>query len=425
KAISNDITNCVINENCESIACLAFDGCSNITNIIIPNSVSSIGEGAFRGCSGLVSIISNAITPPAYFDDNEFNAFDMVSDYNILLYVPAGSLDEYRTADGWKNFTNIYGIDDAGICGDNVIWTFEESTGKLTISGTGPMYDYVDENFGYLSSPSYYGCKIKEIIIEEGVTSIGNGAFDSCRELENISIPNTVESIGWYAFSGCEKLTSIEIPESVMNIEWFAFYGCSGLERIITSGGKYWEGENCLIMNEGWGDNRLVWGGKNCVIPDFVTAIDGWAFAGCTELTSINIPEGVSWIRISAFDGCSGLTSVTLPSSVSSMEDGVFAGCTGLTAVTVKAINPPVFDYYSSAFSNYDIPLYVPAESIEAYRTADVWANFTNILPIPIPTTGFNEATCEKNEVRKMLIDGTVYVEKDGVRYNLNAQKIR
>ena len=73
--------------------------------------------------------------------------------------------------------------------------------------------------------------------------------------------------------------------------------------------------------------------------------------------------------------------------------------------------------------SDYNIPLYVPAESIEAYRTADVWANFTNILPIP--TTGFNEATCEKNEVRKMLIDGTVYVEKDGVRYNLNAQKIR
>ena len=402
KAMSNDITNCVVNENCESIVSSAFDDCSNITNIIIPNSVSSIGEGAFRGCSGLVSIISNAITPPAYFDDNEFNAFDMVSDYNIPLYVPAESIEAYRTADVWKKFTNIRGVDDAGICGDNVIWTFDESTGTLTISGAGPMYDFVDENYTYLNNCpwSCYSSKIKEIVIEEGVTSIGNGAFESCSELENISIPNTVGSIGWYALGNCKKLTSIEIPESVMSIEWFAFDGCSGLENISASGGRYYSLDNCLIDNY---SHMVVLGCKNSVIPeDGVDGIDRLAFSGCTGLTEITIPENVSWIR---FDS--------------------FCDCTGLTAVTVKATTPPVYETYNYAFSNYDIPLYVPAESIEAYRTADVWANFTNILPIPIPTTGFNEVTCEKNEVRKMLIDGTVYVEKDGVRYNLNAQKIR
>ena len=178
------------------------------------------------------------------------------------------------------------------------------------------------------------------------------------------------------------------------------FDGCSGLENISASGGRYYSLDNCLIDNY---SHMVVLGCKNSVIPeDGVDGIDRLAFSGCTGLTEITIPENVSWIR---FDS--------------------FCDCTGLTAVTVKATTPPVYETYNYAFSNYDIPLYVPAESIEAYRTADVWANFTNILPIPIPTTGFNEVTCEKNEVRKMLIDGTVYVEKDGVRYNLNAQKIR
>ena len=467
-AFSSKIKKVIIEDGVTNIGSHAFHGCSGLNSVTIPYSVESIGNGAFQHCSGLTSVeIPNSVTSigraafshcanltfniydKARYLGNSWNpyhaligtsstnianckinkdcnvianfAFDYCtelnaitvgaatppacgpygfSNYDIPLYVPAESIEAYRTADVWKNFTNIRGVDDAGICGDNVIWTFEESTGTLTIRGAGPMYDFVDENFGYLSSPSYYGCKIKEIIIEEGVTSIGNGAFESCSELENISIPNTVGSIGWYALGNCKKLTSIEIPESVMSIEWFAFDGCSGLENISASGGRYYSLDNCLIDNY---SHMVVLGCKNSVIPeDGVDGIDRLAFSGCTGLTEITIPENVSWIR---FDS--------------------FCDCTGLTAVTVKATTPPVYETYNYAFSNYDIPLYVPAESIEAYRTADVWANFTNILPIPIPTTGFNEATCEKNEVRKMLIDGTVYVEKDGVRYNLNAQKIR
>ena len=163
-----------------------------------------------------------------------------------------------------------------GKCGDNVTYSLDTSTGVLTISGTGEM---TDSPFGQNSNI------IKSVIIENGVTSIGDSAFCHCKSLTNVTIGSSVTSIGDYAFKGCTSLTSATIPDSVASIGDSAFYSCTSL--------------------------------TNVTIPNSVTSIGDWAFFNCTSLTSIIIPNSVTSIGSSAFYNCKSLTKVDYNGTVS------------------------------------------------------------------------------------------------------------
>lgn len=149
------------------------------------------------------------------------------------------------------SFSAIH-ADDNGSCGDNLTWKFTSSDGTLTISGTGNMTNFVDHRYVPWGSLRY---EIKKVVIGDGVTSIGNCAFDCCTSLTSVEIPNSVTSIGNCAFNSCYSLTSVEIPNSVTSIRDHAFCNCSGLTSVI--------------------------------IPNSVTSIEPWAFHMCTSLTSI------------------------------------------------------------------------------------------------------------------------------------------
>ena len=261
----------------------------------------------------------------------------------------------------------------SGTCGENLTWTLSVRT--LTISGTGAM-----TNYAY--APWYsYRSTIKTVVIKDGVTSIGTHAFENCSKLTTITIPYRVTSIGGYAFQGCSSLTSITIPNSVTSIGDGAFEGCTGLTSItipnsVTSIG-YEAFYSCSSLTD-------------LIIGKSVTSIGGKAFSYCSSLTSITIPNSVTSIGGGAFEDCSSLTSVTIPNSVTSIGDGAFQNCSSLTSVTCEAINPPECggdDPYNGiwVFSGVDksIPLYVPAQSIDLYKAADQWKDFTYILPIP------------------------------------------
>ena len=263
--------------------------------------------------------------------------------------------------------TTLAWADDSGKCGKNVTYSFVSSTGTLTISGTGNMIDYDYNSYNHNYAPWYnYHSSIKKVVINNGVTSIGEYAFNGCKGLTSVTIPNSVTSIGEYAFYGCTGLTSVTIPNSVTSIGSFAFECCKGL-------------------------------------------------------TSVTIPNSVKSIGSSAFQQCDGLTSVTIPNRVTSIGSGAFY-CKGLTSMTVEATKPPYS--FGSILSNYNIPLYVPAGSVDAYKAADEWKKFTNIQAIP--ATSVNEATAEKSEVKKIIDrNGIIYIEKDGTRYFLNGQKVK
>ena len=191
----------------------------------------------------------------------------------------------------------------SGQCGENATWELDLDTGKLTISGTGAMYNYEFHGVtGAVTSPWYnYADKITYVEIEKGITSIGNYAFESCTSLISIMIPDSVTSISKEAFFLCTSLTSIEIPDSVTSISKGAFSGCRSLTSVT--------------------------------IPDGVTSIDNDAFYNCRSLTSITIPDSVTSIGGAAFSGCRSLTSVTIPDSVTSIGYGAFYRCTGITDV--------------------------------------------------------------------------------------------
>ena len=160
----------------------------------------------------------------------------------------------------------------SGECGENVIYTLD-SNGLLKISGSGNMNDYYIGN-----SPFYLNKDIKEIVIGDGVTSIGDCAFWGCSSLTSIEIPDGVTSIGMSVFDSCSSLTSIEIPVGVTRLKDFVFYGCSSLTSIT--------------------------------IPEGLTSIDGGAFESCSSLTSIAILAGVTSIGESAFKDCSNLNTI-------------------------------------------------------------------------------------------------------------------
>ena len=209
--------------------------------------------------------------------------------------------------------------DSSGTCGDNVTWSLNEETGTLTITGSGPMTDYSDPS----DLPWYYIDDIRTVVIENGVTSIGDYSFWWCLNLTNVTIPDSVTSIGCEAFDYTPWLeslgdfatvngmllryqgseTEITIPVSVSCIGNYAFCYCSSLTSVT--------------------------------IPDSVTSIGDDAFYRCRSLTSVVIGNGVTNIGADAFYDCSSLTSVVIGNGVTSIGDYEFCSFRSLKSVVI------------------------------------------------------------------------------------------
>ena len=164
------------------------------------------------------------------------------------------------------------------------------------------------------------------LVIPEGVTSIGDDAFKYCSSLESITIPDSVTSIGNKAFYGCESLKSVTIGKSVTSIGFEAFRGCKSLTSITIP---------ASVTSIGWSAFSWCTSLTSITIPDNVTSIGNYAFSGCTSLTSITIPASVTSIGGSAFKDCESLASITIPASVTSIGEYAFDGCESLKSITI------------------------------------------------------------------------------------------
>ena len=229
------------------------------------------------------------------------------------------------------------------------------------------------------------------------VSSIGVHAFSNCSRLTSIELPNSVTSIGGYAFYFCTGLTSFEFPNSLTSIGEMAFVCCIGLTSIELPNSLTSNGECAFMGCSGLTSikfpNSLTSIGKEAFgfcsgltsieLPNSVTSIDHSAFMGCSGLTSVELPNSVISIGYNAFSECSGLTSIELPNSLTSIGGLAFSFCSNINEVTVLSILPPVADLSAFDSCNFtNSTLYVPAASYELYRNADVWKNWSNIVPI-------------------------------------------
>lgn len=302
-----------------------------------------------------------------------FNQNASLTSFDEFQYF-TGVTSLYRAFWGCKNLASIilpnsitsFGLD--ALCGTSLA-SIHIPDGVTSIG-----------NYAFASNPN-----LTSFIIPDGVTSIGFAAFVGCTNLRSINIPNRVTSIGAHAFEFCSSLTSINIPNGVTSIEEYTFNGCSSLTSInipasVTSiAGNAFNG--CIFLASSFINNSTLSSNNNwgATIIDEETAdgllIKNSAVVGCRAwATSVTIPEGVTSIGGEAFAGCSDLTSVSIPNSAASIAIGenAFRDCP-LQMIHFTSTTPSETCTWPNSFL-----WLVPDEALSAYKAA--WSNNANII---------------------------------------------
>lgn len=220
------LTDVTISNGVTYIAEYAFSGCSSLTAITLPDSVIEIGNYAFQNCSSLDAL---TILHP------ECRIGGSLESEVVLSVIPQKTVIYGYTKSTAASYADKHGNGFVALdaAGHAITFSFDMETNTLTIGGTGDMKDFV----GSTDAPWMdKRNSIQNVIIEDGVTSIGDYAFFDCKNLIEITIPNSVTTIGDSAFSGCSSLSQITIPDSVTSIDRLAFYGCSLTEITIPNG---------------------------------------------------------------------------------------------------------------------------------------------------------------------------------------------
>jgi len=356
------LTSVTIPDRVTTIGMAAYAFCTNLTSVTIGDSVTTIENHAFHTCTNLTDVYYNGtveqwneISIGSYNNEyltsatihtveptltsiivktqptkTEYWVGESLNTAGLTLTATYsdGSTETVRsgfttsgfssTSAGTKTVTVTYEGKTAtftvtvavgGTCGDNLTWTLDDA-GTLTISGTGPMYDYE-----YEGSPWYsYIESVQKVVIENGVTTIGEEAFEDCTSLTSVTIGDGVTTIGEGAFWVCTSLTSVTIPDSVTTIGDRAFYSCDSLSGIWVNA------DNLNYSNDGFGvlfdkDKKVLIQapGKlsgSYTIPDSVTTISEGAFERCISLTSMSIPDSITTIGDWAFYECTRLSDV-------------------------------------------------------------------------------------------------------------------
>ena len=312
-----------------------------LSNIVIPNSVATICAYAFRDCSVLKEVLfkgnapwigtsafKNVTTIVYYPVDNDTWTSDVQVQYGGSL-----TWNSYKEAPTLGT-APIAKAKDFGTCGE-VIWILTEDD-ILSITGIGAMKNYS----GRTAIPWYeYKNQIKEVVINDGVTAIGNYAFYGMSALEAIHIPDSVTVIGSYAFKGCNALDNVVLPAKLSVLGESAFYGCASLSKIdipeTVSVVRAYTFKNCcnlsvLTLHEGALvklEDSAFYGTAitELVIPGCLEVIDSYCFKKCEKLISIIFIEGnLQVIGESAFYGCSAIESIVLPDNMPEIGELAF-----------------------------------------------------------------------------------------------------
>jgi hypothetical protein len=445
-----------LGESVEYIGDQAFNG-FGVINLVLPASLKAIGSGALA--NWFQSVTLSAKTPPvaadAHIFETEYNTYD-----EFPVYVPAESVEAYKTAEYWSAYADrIQPIVEGQPT--NEIW-YTSSTGDIVEPAHSDVF-----NTRLVSNTYEDG---KGVMVFEGtLTTIGGAAFWGC-DFTSIQLPGALQTIDEQAFGACMHLETIDIPESVSSISEFrVFSQCPNLSSFT---GKFaTQDHRALIV----GDTMVGFAPKGLTeytVESGVKVI-GAVFESCTNLSSINLPEGLEEIGAEAFEGCSALETIALPSTVKTIgflafsrsslrtinipesvvsisqdsfsscttlvsftgkyasDDGHFliinnelvgvalAGieecnvpegvvstcniwslnnlkritlpetitqishigyCLSLESIVIKAVTPPSFknDGFSIFIETNNCPIYVPANSIEAYKSAEYWSEFAD-----------------------------------------------
>ena len=350
-------TNIELREGTLCIAGNAFRNCSGLSSINIPNSVLSIGNYAFLGCSGLTSIIiPNSVT---IIGGAAFKGCTGLTHLTIPKSV---------TSIGVYAFSSCLDLNSIVVENGNSFYDSRNNCNAIIETLTNTLIN---------------GCK--NTIIDNSVTSIGEGAFSGITTLTNIDFPNSIKTINSSAFMDCSGLVNITIPNSVTSINNLAFYNCSNISDLSLGESVAYIGQMAF-----WNCSGL----KHLELPEALTIIDGYAFQDCSNLVSIVLPTSLTELNFSAFNNCRKISSIVISGNgewkageipinnrinlyINSQVSSINGLHVNPKCVYCYASDPPSCD--SNSFSDYTGVLHVPASSLSTYFIAPYWCNFADL----------------------------------------------
>ncbi len=342
-----------------SIADSAFYN-SKITYISIPSSVTSIGRSAFGECDSLRNAEFESIESicKINFENETSNPLcrgalliDGIKITDLIIPNTISSIGDYAFYNsGLKSVTIPASVTSIGV--DAFEGFHLESVKFASIKSLCSIKFKSIQSNPISSSQTFFigNREITDIVVPNSVASIGNYTFALCSKIRSIYLPESIVSIGDSAFYRCDSLISISIPKSVKSIGSEAFKYCYNIRHVEFASIK----SICSIefkdfySNPAYYPNRFFIGGKEItkvIIPQSLSSIGSYAFAGCHRIRKLVIPQSIKSIGEGAFYCCDSVVSITLPNTLTSIANYTFAGCGSLKTINIPESVTSIGDY--------------------------------------------------------------------------------
>ena len=415
----------VIGEGVTEIGDGAFLHCSSLKTVSLPSTLKKIGKDAFDECYSVEKIES--ASPLFKFDEEKSTLYyvhpkkerqPILSLKKELHKVPESflTIENGVVTKCHESAVSVVIPDGVTAIGENAFNKCESLKSVV-----------IPESVREIGKCAFYYCEaLESVVIPKEVTAIGNCAFANCSKLKAVVIPEGVSEISYCAFEKCSALEEVTIPESVTSIVAAAFNNCSSLKSVVIPNGvkqiESWTFKNCASLEQVTIPEGVVQIGmeafyrcsllKSIVLPNSLTAIGEQAFDNCTSLSSVTFGDKITEIAPFSFMRCESLKSIEIPSTVSEIGVGVFADCTALSGIVipegVTKIGKNAF-YKCTALSSIEIPSTMTKIEKDAFEGCEAVEKIVSKSPM-FP---FNEKTRKLYAVTKTTKKAILSLGKD------------
>lgn len=404
----SNLTDVILSEGLKTISLEVFRRCKSLKEITIPSTVSKIYSWAFWECSSLAKVTVLAKEPPT-------SQSDVFMDCPALtaIYVPASSVESYKNTSHWSDYAGLIqampvvqpdneiwytttdnnpivfqcGFDSSVFFGSELLSnTYDEGRGVLRFAGSvirlGEKYHSPEER------PFANNLTLKSLSLPSSVRYIQSMEFYGCHVLERIDLPEEMDWIASFAFDDCVALKELKVPLLLKHGPNDAYpyvlpsniaTGCKSLERFY---GPYASADGRYLVIDDVLFSIAPGGLTSFTVPEGIKTIYGQAFLGC-DLETIILPSSLEEMKIQCFSECEKLKSIVIPAGVKVIGQSAFYGDTAMESITVLPTSVPTLDSSLSAnvfYTGNKCPIYVPAESLSAYKADESWSYYSDRL---------------------------------------------
>ena len=382
-----------IPDNVKRIGECAFYNCKSLTSIVIPNSVTKMGNMVLYGCTGLTSITISANVP-------------QIADEYYAESIGGGYRSDYKEYGG-QEFPNLRSVEAPAWFFDapEPLWMYCPKTLEQIVVNNGEL---TENALAVIRRSTRTLLKVDAAAATN--TELADEAFSGLYNVQALTLPASLQRVNYMAVAGCKNLQSIVIPASVEEIDQSAFEDCRSIQTITFGGAQPASAPARSAAAQATSQLKRI---------------GNWAFYNAHELQHLDIPEGVEEIGDAAFYGCTYLTELVLPASVRSIGDNCFALCSKLNKIIVSSPEPPQIQAKTFYDVKRRIPVYVPDESVDTYKSDNLWGEFDiqgiSNLDDAIENIGLDPSVAPV----KIFYGGQLLILRDGKTYTVQGAELR